>query len=128
MSARVQVTSVMRAMVAKPPHDRSGVCCGRRGVQPSSHLRVRLAAAAAALTFFWDVPASGAGSPGLVPPPSAAAPVTTPAAVFGKDDRVGLPPRYSSLRNSIGLLFNVQARTVCSAFCVADNVIATAAH
>ncbi|MEL6298914.1 MAG: peptidoglycan-binding protein [Pseudomonadota bacterium] len=32
------------------------------------------------------------------------------------------------MRKSVGLLFNNDARTVCSAFCVADNVIATAAH
>src|SRR5262245_5974012 len=116
-------------MVAKLPHDRPGACCGRHSVWSASRQIVRLAAATAALTF-WDVPESRAGSPRLVPPSPAAAEatITTRVAVFGKDDRVGLPPRYGSLRNSIGLLFNVQARTVCSAFCVADNVIATAAH
>lgn len=50
------------------------------------------------------------------------------AAVFGEEDRVGLPNRYANLRHVIGLIFNVRARMVCSAFCVADDMIATAAH
>ena len=50
------------------------------------------------------------------------------AAVFGKDDRVAVPARLDSVTQRLGLLFNNQTRTVCSAFCVADNMIATAAH
>lgn len=50
------------------------------------------------------------------------------AAVFGSDDRIGLPSRYNNLRHVIGLLFNVRARMVCTAFCVGEDVIATAAH
>ena len=50
------------------------------------------------------------------------------AAVFGKDDRVAVPPRLESVSQRLGLLFNNQTRTVCSAFCVAENMIATAAH
>ena len=49
-------------------------------------------------------------------------------AVFGTDDRGAIPPRHKSLNRSIGLFFNVKARTVCSAFCVADDAVATASH
>ena len=50
------------------------------------------------------------------------------AAVFGKDDRTAVPQRLDKVADNIGLLFNNQTRTVCSAFCVAENMIATAAH
>jgi Trypsin len=50
------------------------------------------------------------------------------AAVFGTDDRGALPIRHQGLSRSIGLFFNVKAKTVCSAFCVGDAMIATAGH
>ncbi len=50
------------------------------------------------------------------------------AAVFGADDRVQVPARLDKVAEQIGLLFNNTTRTICTAFCVADNVIATAAH
>jgi Trypsin-like peptidase domain/Putative peptidoglycan binding domain len=56
---------------------------------------------------------------------------TTPgagAAVFASDDRTAVPHRLQPVAEMTGLLFNNQSRTVCSAFCVADNLIATAAH
>ena len=49
-------------------------------------------------------------------------------AVFGTDDRVAIPPRYAKAAESVGLFFSNQSRTVCSAFCVAPNIVATAAH
>lgn len=49
-------------------------------------------------------------------------------AVFGTDDRVLVPSRLHNAAEKIGLFFSNQARTVCSAFCVAPNIIATAAH
>lgn len=49
-------------------------------------------------------------------------------AVFGTDDRTNVPARFEAVAGSLGLLFNNRSRTVCSAFCVAGNVIATAAH
>jgi len=52
----------------------------------------------------------------------------TEAAVFGADDRGTVPLRHKALSRSIGLFFNAKARTVCSAFCVGDAVIATASH
>ena len=51
-----------------------------------------------------------------------------PVAVFGADDRVALPARYQKLRESLGVFFNPRTRTICSGFCVADNVVATASH
>jgi V8-like Glu-specific endopeptidase len=50
------------------------------------------------------------------------------AAVFGSDDRVEVPARLDAAGRSVGMLFNNEARTVCTAFCVGDNTIATAAH
>jgi Putative peptidoglycan binding domain/Trypsin len=51
-----------------------------------------------------------------------------PVAIFGTDDRVPVPQRYQKLQESIGVLFNLRAKTVCTAFCVADAMIATAGH
>jgi Putative peptidoglycan binding domain/Trypsin-like peptidase domain len=51
-----------------------------------------------------------------------------PVAVFGSDDRGPLPARYKEVREKIGLLFSVHGRSVCTAFCVAKDVIATAGH
>ena len=49
-------------------------------------------------------------------------------AVFGTDQRTRLPKQMQALRRSIGFIYNERSRTVCSAFCVADDVIATASH
>lgn len=56
------------------------------------------------------------------------APVVQSVAVFGSDDRGPLPQHYRDLQERIGLLFNLRARTVCTAFCVARDIIATAGH
>lgn len=73
--------------------------------------------------------AAGAAAAG---PPRGDAPtaagVVHPVAVFGRDDRTTLPPRVADVAARMGVLFNNPARTVCSAFCVAPGVIATAAH
>jgi len=65
-------------------------------------------------------------------PPRADAPDTAgfvqPVAVFGQDDRTALPRRLADVASRMGVLFNNPARTVCSAFCVAPGMIATAAH
>ncbi len=52
----------------------------------------------------------------------------TDAAVFGRDDRSPIPKHLSALSGQIGRLHNPQIGTNCTAFCVAPNVIATAAH
>lgn len=49
-------------------------------------------------------------------------------AVFDEDDRRPIPPKYRKIQERIGLLYNGQSQILCTAFCVAPNVIATAAH
>jgi hypothetical protein len=49
-------------------------------------------------------------------------------AVFGVDRRTPLPSRLRELQEKLGLLFNLRAGTVCTAFCVAEDIIATAGH
>lgn len=51
-----------------------------------------------------------------------------PIAIFGADDRVALPVRYQRQQEAIGVLINYRTRSVCTAFCVAEGVIATAGH
>jgi protease YdgD len=48
--------------------------------------------------------------------------------VFGADERGPLPARLKAVQEKMGLLFNLRARTVCTAFCVAKDTIATAGH
>ena len=52
----------------------------------------------------------------------------TPIAVFGKDQRKRLPKRYKKLDRQIGLLHNPRTNTLCTAFCVGPDMIATASH
>jgi V8-like Glu-specific endopeptidase len=54
--------------------------------------------------------------------------LSLPVAVFGSDDRVAVPTRLIALKEKIGLLFSQRSRLVCTAFCVAPNVVATAGH
>ena len=49
-------------------------------------------------------------------------------AVFGTDERGPLPAKLKSVQEKMGVLFNLRARTVCTAFCVAEDTIATAGH
>ena len=51
-----------------------------------------------------------------------------PVAVFGGDQRVAIPLRFKALRDKIGLFFNRRSRMVCTAFCVAPDIVATAGH
>lgn len=60
--------------------------------------------------------------------PAARHNLAQPAAVFGSDDRALLPPRLRELEGSVGLLYERGTRSVCTAFCVDDAVIATAGH
>ncbi len=50
------------------------------------------------------------------------------AAVFGRDDRSPVPENLSRLEEQIGRLHNPVTGTNCTAFCVAPNIVATAAH
>ena len=78
---------------------------------------VLAATAAAGQAFAWQ-PAPRQQSP------SAAVPV----AVFGSDDRIPTPAKYKDVQEKIGLFFNQRRRTVCTAFCVAPDVVVTAGH
>lgn len=50
------------------------------------------------------------------------------AAVFGRDDRSPLTSAHSELAQKIGALTSSKSGAICSAFCLAPDVIATAAH
>ena len=69
---------------------------------------------------------SAGPSPGMRP--SLDRSLVRSVAVFGTDDRVTVPSRYAKVAESIGLFFSNQSRTVCTAFCVAPSIVATAAH
>lgn len=49
-------------------------------------------------------------------------------AIIGKDNRKLLPSQYKGLSKKIGILYEGEMQTSCTAFCLAPNVIATAAH
>jgi len=70
-----------------------------------------------------DAPAWQATAPALSDPLQ-----PQPVAVFGADDRVPLPAKYKDLQEKMGLLFNPRSRMVCTAFCVAPDIVATAGH
>jgi protease YdgD len=51
-----------------------------------------------------------------------------PIAVFGADDRTLLPSRLKALEAKIGMLYESGSRSVCTAFCIDESTVATAAH
>src|SRR5262249_43546736 len=51
-----------------------------------------------------------------------------PIAVFGSDERSPVPTKYKEIQEKIGIFFNARRRTVCTAFCVARDVVVTAGH
>ena len=56
-------------------------------------------------------------------------PASQRVAVFGTDERVPLPAAHAQgRRRSSGSSTNSRSRTVCTAFCVAPDIVATAAH
>ncbi len=69
--------------------------------------------------------------PGLLAPPdreSGQGALLKPVAVFGNDDRRDLPEDLSALEGKIGMLYEQSTQTLCTAFCVAKDIVATAAH
>jgi len=56
------------------------------------------------------------------------APLVDRVAIFGQDDRRDLPDNLSGLEGKIGMIFEPVSQTLCTAFCVAPDVVATAAH
>jgi V8-like Glu-specific endopeptidase len=53
---------------------------------------------------------------------------TVQADVFGSDDRIAVPASLASAARGVGLVTNGRTKSVCSMFCVASAVVATAAH
>lgn len=49
-------------------------------------------------------------------------------AVFGRDERRPLPQKFADLKSKIGILYDKRLKSVCSAFCVSTDVVATAGH
>ena len=97
-----------------------------------STARTLRAQAVAALVLAVALAAGGSARALPLQPPSieviqAATPLI-PVAVFGKDDRTKVPDRYAAAARGVGFFFNDGSRTICSAFCVAPAMIATAAH
>lgn len=96
--------------------------------------RRRAAVAALALLIATPLGVSGAEAGALFPAQAfliagQSAPGTlVPVAVFGPDDRIPLPADRASLSGSVGLLVEPRSQSVCTAFCVGDDVIATAGH
>lgn len=108
--------------------DRAG-----RHSRHSGNATVRTLAAATAVLFplfgfCVGAQATGLGSALVSWSDMSSQATTTPVAIFGNDDRRSVPARYRKLSKSIGLLYNSRARTLCTAFCVAPDVAATAAH
>ncbi len=64
----------------------------------------------------------------VMPETDAAGPAITPVAVFGKDQRRALPRSLKQLASQVGLLHNSRTNTLCTAFCVGPDIIATASH
>ena len=50
------------------------------------------------------------------------------ASVFGTDQRVPLPEALQQAGAKLGLFFDSRSHSVCTAFCIAPNAVATAAH
>lgn len=82
---------------------------------------------AGALAFLAAFTTAHAAGPLPAPLPEATTHVQK-IAVFGRDDRQPVPERFDAAAQAIGILYNDRTRTVCSAFCVSNNIVATAAH
>lgn len=67
-------------------------------------------------------------APDAGPVRRAAAPLLEPVAVFGSDDRREVPEQYSAMEGRIGMLYEPVTQTLCTGFCVAPGIVATAAH
>ena len=79
-------------------------------------------------TVLPDIAWSIDGTAGHVPDRYTANGLVQPVAVFGPDDRTPLPSRMKALEDKIGLLYEPRSRSVCTAFCVDQSTVATAAH
>lgn len=78
----------------------------------------------------WFLPTSQASAGVVIPPHAGDNNNTTiqPVAIFGEDDRRDLPEELSALEGKIGMLYEQSTQTLCTAFCVANDIVATASH
>ena len=79
------------------------------------------------LPSLMSAPGSAQG-PHLAPHLTSPRPNVQRIAIFGTDDRTVPPSQYAPIKNQIGLVYNTQAKTVCTAFCLGPRLVATAAH
>lgn len=106
-------------------------CPDRRVAQPSGGWpRSRAFGPALALGLYctglcWT--GTTAAAPAAPPRPSLGAAVV-PVAVFGRDDRIRTPLERAATADKIGVLVDLDRKTVCTAFCVGTSTIVTAAH
>jgi protease YdgD len=84
--------------------------------------------AAALLVICLATAAAGSAAAWQMGPAHSPGSLVEPVAVFGTDERTALPDKYKPLQEKIGLIFNTRRPMVCTAFCVAKDVIATASH
>jgi Putative peptidoglycan binding domain/Trypsin-like peptidase domain len=103
-------------MADRPEREGGTVRTGRRRVALALLALAGLAASPFSTLAWQSQPGKASGS------------AVQPVAVFGTDDRGPLPAKYKDVREKIGLLFSVRGRSVCTAFCVAKDVVATAGH
>src|SRR5262245_40738251 len=88
------------------------------------------AAAAAAAVLFLHAPAAAVPYVATTTPPAVAKshPLLEPVAVFGGDERAPVPQAMRSISSKIGVIHDRRSQSVCTVFCVAPDVVATAAH
>jgi len=72
--------------------------------------------------------ASAAALPAARPHPGDARSLIQPIAVFGRDDRVSVPQSLRRVASKIGAIHDPRTRSVCTAFCLGPDTVATAAH
>lgn len=104
----------------KPPRCRGKARGERRRRESQVPLAITAVSRAVAIASLGAVAAAQACAE---PPPH-----LHPIAIFGADDRVTIPARLQRQQEAIGVLINFRTRSVCTAFCVAEGVIATAGH
>lgn len=110
---------------------RSGISPAHSGQRKTARHRDKLAGIAAAalsvpLAALSATPAFAAPLP--IAPMPGASPLLHRVAVFEPDERRMIAKRYPDLRNKIGLLVHAKTQSVCTAFCVAPDIVATAGH
>ncbi len=99
--------------------------CAKLGASQSTILRA-LAFVCAGVVSAASPSVAGPAATRLPQPPHAG--LLHNVAVFGTDRRYNLKARDQALKDKIGLLVNRRTRSVCSAFCVGRDLIATAGH